>query len=69
MRRAQRRGQPERRSARLLQMRKRRETEEPSESQNPRAYFASGSEEELVVVQHQGDPLITQEFDQHSTSG
>ena len=61
------RGQPERRSARLSKTRKRREAEEPSKSQNPRAYFASGSEEELVVVQHQGDPLITQGSDHHST--
>ena len=67
MRRTQGRGQPERRSARLSKTRKRREAEEPSEIQNLRAYFASGSEEELVVVQHQGDPLITQGSDQHST--
>ena len=52
MSRAQGRGQPERRSARLLKTKKRREAEEPSESHNPRAYFASGWEEELVVVQH-----------------
>ena len=67
MRRTQGRGQPERRSARLSKTKKRRETGEPSESQNLRAYFASGSEEELVVVQHQGDPLTTQGSDQHST--
>ena len=67
MRRTQGRGQPERRSARLSKTRKRREAEEPSESQNLKAYFASGSEEELVVVQHQVDPLITQGFDHHST--
>ena len=40
---------------------------EPSESQIPRAYFASGSEEELVVVHHEGDLLTTQESDQRST--
>ena len=40
--------------------------EEPSGSQNPRAYFTS-EEEELVVVQHQGDTLTTRESDQHST--
>ena len=67
MKHTQRRGQPERRSARLSKTRKRREAEEPSKSQSPRAYFASGLEEELVVVQHQGDPLITQGSDQHST--
>ena len=50
MRRTQGRGQPESRSARLSKMKKRREAEEPSESQNPRAYFASGLEEDLVVV-------------------
>ena len=67
MRRAQGRSQPERRSARLSKTRKRREAEEPGESQNPRAYFASGSEEELVVVQHQLEQLITQGSDHHST--
>ena len=61
------RGQSERRSARLSKMKKRRETEEPSRSQNPRAYFAFGSEEELVVVQHQEDILTTRGSDQHST--
>ena len=50
MRRAQGRGQLERRSARLLKTKKRREMGEPSESPNPRAYFASELEEELVVV-------------------
>ena len=67
MSRAQGRGQPERRSARLSKTKKRRETEEPSGSQNPRAYFASGSEEELVVVQHQEDILTTRGSDQYST--
>ena len=67
MRRAQGRGELERRSTRLSKTKKRREMEEPSESQNPRAYFASGSEEELVVVQYQGDQLTTRESDQHST--
>ena len=69
MRCAQGRAQLERRSARLSKSKKRRETEEPNKSQNPRAYFASRSEEELVVVQHQGDPLTTRESDQHSTPG
>ena len=63
---AQGRGQPERRSARLSKTKKRRETEEPSGSQNPRAHFASGLEEELVVVQHQEDILTTRGSDQHS---
>ena len=67
MSRAQGRGQPERRSVRLSKTKKRRETEEPIGSQNPRAYFASGSEEELVVVQHQEDILTTRGSNQHST--
>ena len=67
MRRAQGRGQPERRSTRLSKTRRIREVEKPSVSQIPRTYSASGSEGELVVVYHKGDTLGTRELDWHST--
>ena len=69
MKTAQRRGQPERRSARLSKTRRRLEFERPRDTQALRTYLASGFEEELVVVHHQGDTFATQGSNQRSTPG
>ena len=62
MKKAQGRGQPERKSARLSKTRRRLKSERLKDTETSGIYFASGSEEELVVVYYQGDTLATQGF-------